>query len=84
MRKKVTAEQLEAAAWEAALRPPEIIDEVPAGWLTAKALAKKLGKANSTIGTLIARSVESGRIKRKDFRIRVGTLVRLTPHYRPL
>lgn len=84
MSKKVTAEQLEAAAWEAALREPEILDEVPAGWLTAKALAQKLGKAPSTIGTLIARGVESGRIKRRDFRIRVGAFARMTPHYRPL
>lgn len=84
MSKKVTAEQLEAAAWEAALKPSEILDEVPAGWLTLKQIAAKQGKAVSTMGAILARSVSEGRVERRDFRIRTGSVVRPTPHYRPL
>lgn len=84
MKKNITAEQLEAAAWEAALRREVIVDKVPPGWLTVKELSAKLGKAPSTIGSLTARSVEAGRVERKSFRIRIGSAVRATPHYRPL
>jgi hypothetical protein len=81
---KVTAEQLEASAWAAALATPAIEDTVPPGWLTSRELGAKLGKAGSTIGTLLARAVREGRAERQEFRIRTGSVTRPVPHYRLL
>jgi hypothetical protein len=69
-------------AWCKALATPIILDEVPPGWFTARALAKKLGKADSTMGKLLNRAVLEGRAERQDFRIVAGTITRPVPHYR--
>jgi len=82
MKRKVTAEELNASAWAAALSAPVIVDTVPPNWHTARELATKLGKAGSTIGTLLARAVREGRAERKDFRIQTGAMARPVPHYR--
>lgn len=82
MKKKFTAEQIEAAAWAAALATEVTTDEVPSGWLTAKQIATKTGKAGSTIGTQLCRAVNEGRCERKSFRVKTGDFVRLVPHYR--
>jgi hypothetical protein len=79
---KLTAEQIEVSAWAAALASPIITDTVPPNWHTARELATKLGKAGSTIGTLLARAVREGRAERKDFRIQTGAMVRPVPHYK--
>ena len=79
---KLTAEQIEASAWAAALASPVIEDTVPPGWLTARELAKKLGKAESTMGKLLNRAVLEGRAERQNFRIVAGTITRPVPHYR--
>jgi hypothetical protein len=81
-RAKVTAEQLEASAWAAALATPIVADEVPPGWVTARDLMGKLGKAESTIGKLLHRAVRDGRAERQDFRIVIGNATRPIPHYR--
>jgi hypothetical protein len=79
---KLTAEQIEQAAWAAALICPAAHDEVPPGWLTARELAKKIGKADSTMGKLLNRAVLEGRAERQNFRIVVGAFTRPVPHYR--
>jgi hypothetical protein len=81
-RAKVTAEQLEASAWAAALATPVVVDEVPPGWVTARDLMGKLGKAESTIGKLLHRAVRDGRAERQDFRVAINGATRPIPHYR--
>jgi hypothetical protein len=79
---KLTAEQIEASAWAAGLARPIVEDEVPRGWLTARALAKKLNKAEKTTSTLLRAAVADGRAERQSFRIITGACVRLVPHYK--
>jgi hypothetical protein len=81
---KVTAEQLNASAWAAALAAPQTPDEVPPGWHTAKELSAMLGKAGPTIGTLLSRAIAQGKCERRDFRIISGQVTRPIPHYRLL
>jgi hypothetical protein len=78
---KVTAEQLEASAWAAALATPAIEDTVPPGWLTSRQLAAKLGKGESTISRLLLLAVKEGRAIKQDFRLSTGAGVRPVPHY---
>jgi hypothetical protein len=80
---KLTAEQLEASAWAAALASPVAPDVVPPGWLTTREIAAKLGKSDSTVGTQLARAVREGRAKRQNFRIHNAGTVRPVPHYKP-
>jgi hypothetical protein len=82
VKKKITAEDLEASAWAAALSAPIVEDTVPAGWMTARQIGQKLGKAGSTIGTLVARAVREGRAERQNFRISTGSVTRPVPHYK--
>jgi hypothetical protein len=83
VKKKVTAEDLAASAWAAALvvaKPPDL---VPAGFFTLQQIAAKLGKASSTVGGQLTRAVREGRATRKMFRVPVpsgGT--RPVPHYK--
>jgi response regulator of citrate/malate metabolism len=70
------------AKWCAALAAPIIEDEVPPGWMTARELAKKLGKADSTMGKLLNRAVVEGRAAKQSFRITSGQVTRPVPHYR--
>ncbi len=79
---KVTAEQLTASAWEAALKPQMITDTVPPGWFTAAQLCEKLGKPRGSMGRMLVNAVEQGRCERKMFRVNVGAFARSTPHYR--
>jgi hypothetical protein len=69
------------AKWCAALASPVALDTVPPNWHTARELATKLGKAGSTIGTLLARAVREGRAERKDYRVTSGQVTRPVPHY---
>jgi hypothetical protein len=70
------------AKWCAALASPIVQDEVPPGWMTARELATKLKKADSTIGTLLTRAVVEGRAEKQSFRITSGQVTRPVPHYR--
>jgi len=70
------------SAWCAALASPVALDTVPPGWLTAKALAAKLGKALPTVSTLLTRAVVEGRAERQEFRITTGAVTRPVPHYK--
>jgi hypothetical protein len=81
---KVTAEQLEASAWAAALATPAIEDTVPPGWLTSRQLAKMLGKSESRMGHVLCLAVLAGRAEKQSFRITSGQVTRPVPHYRLL
>jgi hypothetical protein len=82
---KVTAEQLNASAWAAALASPLVPDKVPPGWLTAVELADLLGKNRDSISRSISVGVRAGRIEMKKFRVVNGQRgLYPTPHYRLL
>jgi len=70
--------------WCAALSTSVTTETVSPGFLTAKQIALKLGKAPSTIGTQLCRAVAEGRCERQSFRIATGSVVRPVPHYRLL
>jgi hypothetical protein len=70
------------AKWCQALAAPVVVDEVPPGWVTARDLMGKLGKAESTIGKLLHRAVRDGRAERQDFRVAINGATRPIPHYR--
>ena len=80
--KHLTAEQLEASAWSAALLTRAVADKVPPGWLTARELAAKLGKGESTISHQLCLAVREGRAERQQFRIVSGQVLRPVPHYK--
>jgi response regulator of citrate/malate metabolism len=85
MRKsKITAEQLNASAWAAALVSPILQDKVPPGWFTTKTLADQLGKTRPTMTRLLADAVANGRCEVQRFRITTGSVTRPVPHYRTL
>jgi len=77
-----TTKDPDLAKWCAALAAPIVADEVPPGWVTARDLMGKLGKAESTIGKLLHRAVRDGRAERQDFRVAINGATRPIPHYR--
>jgi hypothetical protein len=79
---KLTAEQIEASAWAAALATPIATDTVPPGWFTSRQLAKKLGKSESRMGHVLCAAVLDGRAEKQSFRITSGQVTRPVPHYR--
>ncbi len=79
---KLTAEQINASAWASALVSPIVPDKVPPGWFTAREIGRQLGKADSTIGSLLSRAVGEGRAERQQFRVTIGSVTRPVPHYR--
>ncbi len=83
--KKITAEQLNASAWAAALAAPQTPDEVPPGYHTANQLADKLAKNRNSINRQLGELVKAGRAEVKKFRIQTGQRgLYPTPHYRLL
>jgi hypothetical protein len=70
------------AKWCAALAAPVATDVVPPGWLTARDLAAKLGRAPSTIQHSLVWAVREGRAEKQLFRIQTGDVTRPIPHYR--
>jgi hypothetical protein len=83
VKKKLTAEDLTASAWAAALAdvgPPT--DPVPKDWFTMVQLSKKTKTAVSTLQTKMRHLLSEGKAERKDFRIKLLTNVRPVPHYR--
>lgn len=85
MSKRVTAEQLVASAWSAALAPKVEPDSVPPGWLTAIELGKLLGKDRSTVTALLSAACRAGRAEVKKFRVPSGQRgIYPVPHYRLL
>jgi response regulator of citrate/malate metabolism len=79
---KLTAEQIEEAAWAAALRAPAVTDVIPPGWFTTKQLADKLGKTRPTMARLLSEAVAAGRCEVQRFRITTGAVTRPVPHYK--
>ena len=83
MKKKVTAEQLAASAWAAALAQISTpVDVVPPGWQTIQQIAGKTKIPVPTLQQKLNRLVASGQAERKMFRIRLAKNTRPVPHYR--
>ena len=82
-RAKLTAEQIEASAWAAALASSIVQNVVPPGWFTTRQLAEKLNTPLPTMGRLLSESVAAGRCEVEKFRVTTGSVTRPVPHYRP-
>ncbi len=83
MKKKVTAEDLAASAWAAALSQIATpVDIVPPGWQTIQQIAAKTKIPVPTLQQKLNRLVASGQAERKKFRIRLARNTRPVPHYR--
>lgn len=83
MKKKVTAEQLAASAWAAALAQISTpVDVVPPGWQTIQQISDKTKVPTPTLQQKLNRLVASGQAERKMFRIRLAKNTRPVPHYR--
>ena len=83
MKKKVTAEDLAASAWAAALAALSTpVDVVPFGWFTAHGLADKMKIPKATLQQRVNRLVASGQAERKMFRVRLAKNTRPVAHYR--
>jgi hypothetical protein len=81
-RAKLTAEQIEASAWAAALASPIITDTVPPNWHTSRELSKRLGKSESRMSELLHAALAAGKCERKEFRINLNGRSRPVPHYK--
>ena len=79
---KVTAEQLNASAWAAALMSPLVSDQVPPGYHTIRELSKQLGTPRSSLCRRLHDAVAAGRCEVQRFRVVVGSFVRASPHYK--
>ena len=83
MKKKVTAEELAASAWAAALSQITTpTDVVPPGWETIQQIAHKTKVPVPTLQQKLKRLVSSGQAELKMFRIRLAKNTRPVPHYR--
>lgn len=83
MKNKVTAEQLVAAAWNAALQDiPKPVDIVPEGWLTSEQIAEQTNTPKSSLRKSLTQLIKIGRCEQKMFRILLNKNVRPVPHYR--
>ena len=83
MKKKVTAEDLAASAWAAALSQISTpVDVVPPGWQTIQQIAAKTKIPVPTLQQKLKRLVASGKAERKMFCVRLAKNTRPVPHYR--
>ena len=83
MKKKVTAEDLAASAWAAALLQISTpVDVVPPGWQTIQQIAAKTKIPVPTLQQKLKRLVASGKAERKMFCVRLAKNTRPVPHYR--
>ena len=82
MKKKVTAEDLAASAWAAALSQISTpVDVVPPGWQTTQQIAAKTKVPVATLQQKLKRLVASGQAEQKMFCIRLAKNTRPVPHY---
>jgi hypothetical protein len=83
VKKKVTAEDLAASAWAAALLGATVApDVVPPGWFTVRGLALKLKTPVPTIQGKMQRLFAAGKAERRNYRVQLEKNVRPVPHYR--
>jgi len=83
VKKKVTAEELAASAWAAALSQISTpVDVVPSGWQTIQVVSKQTGVPIPTLQVKLRKLVNSGQAERRMFTIRLAQKVRPVPHYR--
>ena len=85
MSKKITAEDLAASAWAAALGEVTApVEVVPPGWYTFHALSNKNKIARTVLQRKLRHLVATGQAERKMFRVRLAKCARPVPHYRLL
>jgi hypothetical protein len=83
VKKKVTAEELAASAWAAALSQITTpVDVVPPGWRTIQKISKQTKVPVPTLQQKIHRLLSTGQAERKMFRVRLARNTRPVPHYR--
>ena len=58
------------------------VETVPAGWKTAKEIAKELGMCYEMAKIKAKQLVKAGLAEQKDFRVKWGKGIRGMPHYR--
>ncbi|NBR71858.1 MAG: hypothetical protein EBT75_07185 [Proteobacteria bacterium] len=82
--KKYKADDLQAAAWRAAVNKVNIRQEevVPEGWFTPEQVAEKLGYCTKTGMVKCRDMVRLGMAEKRDFRVQWGQMIRPRPHYR--
>jgi hypothetical protein len=82
-KKKLTAEELSASAWAAALADvPKKVDTVPPGWLTSEQISVQTKTKINSLRRHLAVLIKAGRAEQKTFRLKGPKMVRPTPHYR--
>ena len=69
---KITAEELSASAWAAALADTVVPDTIPPGWLTSSEIGAMLDRSHSTVTRHISAAVAQGKCEMKKFRIASG------------
>ena len=83
MKKKVTAEDLAASAWAAALAQISTpVDVVPPGWQTIQHISAATRVPIPTLQQKLNRLWASGKAERKMFRVRLAKNTRPVPHYK--
>jgi hypothetical protein len=80
--KKITAEDLENAAWLATLQVPRTPDKVPPGWFTVLELAEKIKKSREQTSNLVSAAFKRGELQKKTFRVMTGRGPFPVPHYK--
>ena len=81
-KKAVTADELVASAWCAALAARPVTDAVPMGWFTIKELSDKLRKPRPTVCRLVTEATAAGRCEVARFRVTTGSVTRPVAHYK--
>ncbi len=55
---------------------------VPEGFFTTYEWAEMLGKSYSHIRRMLMNGVRNGKVERREFRVRLGRVIRKEAHYR--
>lgn len=58
------------------------VEQVPAGWQTAREIAEESGKSLARASDILRDAIEHGLVEVRTFRIRAGNKVYPVPHYR--
>jgi hypothetical protein len=82
---KITADELTAAAWSAALAEvPKPVDIVPPGWLTSEQIAQQTKTNINSLRRQLPLLIKAGRCEMRVFRVLASRSkqLRRVPHYR--
>jgi hypothetical protein len=58
------------------------VDAVPDGFFMTQQWARIVGKSHSHTRRMLLDGVKEGKVERKDFRVRLGRIIRTETHYR--